>query len=91
MSETKLYVIDRFEDGLAVLNSRESSDEIIVSRDKLPDVCKEGDYLRIQVNDGTIISATIDTEGTAQARERIKKRLERLRRGEHLKNNKRKG
>lgn len=91
MSETKLYVIDRFEDELVVLSSRENSDEIIVSKDTLPDGCKEGDYLRIQVNDGTFISATIDTEGTAQARERIKKRLERLRRGEHLKSNKRKG
>jgi len=45
----------------------------------------EGDYLQFEMEDRNIMKAKLDPETTQAARERIQKKLARLRRGEHLK------
>jgi hypothetical protein len=47
---------------------------------------KAGDWLQVEIENGTIISAVIDQEETARAKQRIAEKLDRLRRGEHLDN-----
>jgi hypothetical protein len=45
----------------------------------------EGDHLDITLENGEVVQATIDKEATAQARQRILDKMEKLRRGDHLK------
>jgi hypothetical protein len=69
-------VIDRFEGDLAVIE--------IEPRKLLPRRAKEGDYLQLEIEDGNIITAKVDPEATQAAKERIKDKMERLRRRDHL-------
>ena len=50
----------------------------------LPQGAKEGDHLRLEVKDGNIIHAQLDSEATQAIRKRIDEKLDRLRRGEQL-------
>jgi hypothetical protein len=77
-------VIDRFEGDMAVLLIGEQHELMNIPRSQLPDHAREGDYLRIEVRDGEVTSAAIDSEATARARQRIEEKLDRLRRGDHL-------
>ena len=80
-------VIDRFEDDQAVLLLNDGQDQLVVPRKVLPHGAKEGDWLQIEVKEGKVISAVIDSEETAKAKQRIADKLARLRRGEHLEDN----
>jgi hypothetical protein len=78
-------VIDRFEDGWAVLLVGEGERKLDVRRKALPRGAREGHWLQVEVEGETLLSASIDREETARARQRVLDKLERLRRGEHLK------
>ena len=78
-------VIDRFEADKAVLLVGEEQDALVVPRKSLPQGVKEGHWLKVDVEDDRVLSAEIDEEETARAKERIKEKLAKLRRGEHRK------
>jgi len=78
-------VIDRFEGDLAVLILEGSQERLNVARELLPKKSREGSWLQVEMEDGEVRKAVIDEEQTARAKERIEKKLERLRRGEHRK------
>jgi len=77
-------VIDRFEEGRAVLLVGEKEKKVIVPRKSLPRGAREGHWLKVEFERGELMSAAIDEEETAKTRQRIAEKLERLRRGEHL-------
>ncbi len=77
-------VIDRFEKDKAVLLLGDGEDQLLVPRAALPSSAKVGDWLRVVVNGTTLVSAILDEEETARAKQRIADKLERLRRGDHL-------
>ena len=77
-------VIDRFEEGQAVLLVGEQERKLVVPRKSLPKGAKEGQWLKVELDGERLVSAAIDQEETARARQRIAEKLERLRRGEHL-------
>lgn len=79
----KQAVIDRIEGNLAVLIV--DNKPLNVPLATLPAGAKEGDYLQVEMQEGAVISATIDTAAIQEARQRIAEKLERLRRGDHLK------
>ena len=76
-------VIDRFEGDKAVVLVGEEQDRLVVPRAELPNDAKEGDWLIADVEDDRILSAELDHDETARAKERIAEKLARLRRGEH--------
>jgi len=70
----KSYIIDRIEDGIAVLECIKGSKEIIeIPRKALPKGAREGQVL-CQNADGYII----DHEATAKRRSQMRERLNRL-------------
>ena len=77
-------VIDRIEGEWAVIFLQNEQQPINVRLDDLPAGVKEGDYLQIELRDGEVIRAEIDPDARATAEERIQAKLERLRRGDHL-------
>lgn len=77
-------VIDRFEDGWAVLLVGEDERRLNVPRKQLPRGVREGTWLQVELDGDILVSATIDREATARARQRILEKLEKLRKGEHL-------
>ena len=84
--ETLKGVIDRFEGDLAVIEIADETEPRNVSRKLLPRRSKEGDHLQLEIEDGNIIRATVDTDATQAAKKRIKDKMDRLRHGEHLHN-----
>jgi len=80
-------VIDRFEGDMAVLLVGDNEERMEVSREILPKKSKEGLWLKINLQDGKVISAEIDSEETEHAKQRIAEKLARLRSGDHLKKN----
>jgi hypothetical protein len=78
-------VIDRFEGGFGVLIVGEDEQRMNVLKKLLPKKSKEGDWLQVEIQNGEVISAAMDEEGTANVKQRIAEKLERLRRGDHLK------
>jgi hypothetical protein len=78
-------VIDRFEGKFAVLIVGEDEQRINVPRKLLPKHSKEGGWLQVEIENGEVVSAVMDAEETANAKQRIAEKLERLRRGDHLK------
>jgi hypothetical protein len=83
---TKKGVIDRFEGSIAVLTvgEGETTRTVNVPKKALPKRVKEGTWLQVELDGDRVVSATVDEEETARARQRIMEKLERLRRGEHL-------
>jgi hypothetical protein len=77
-------VIDRFEGDYAVLLVAGSDAPINVPRQDLPEGLREGDYLKIELDDGKVIQVEYHQPSTEVARQRIQAKLDRLRRGEHL-------
>ena len=77
-------VIDRFEDKFAVLIVGEEEQLMNVLRELLPKQSKEGNWLQVEIHNGEVISAVMDAEETANAKQRIAEKLKRLRRGDHL-------
>ena len=78
-------VIDRFENGWAVLLVGEDERKLEVERTQLPSEAKEGDWLQVEIEGERLVNVTVDPEATAQARQRIMSKLELLRRGDHRK------
>jgi len=78
-------VIDRFEGNMAVLSLKDGQEQLVIPRKTLPHGVKEGHWLQVEVVDGKLVSAIIDEEETAKAKQRIAEKLEKLRRGDHLK------
>lgn len=68
----KQYIIDRIEDGFAVLETEEK-EHLCFPVKNFPDAIREGDVLIWEEN-----GFRIDTGLTEQRRERIAERLERL-------------
>jgi hypothetical protein len=77
-------VIDRFEGKFAVLIVGDDEQRINVLKKLLPKHSKEGSWLQVEIQDGEIVSAVMDEEETAKAKQRIAEKLARLRRGDHL-------
>ena len=78
-------VIDRFEGDFAVLIAKEDEQILNVLKNLLPEQSKEGSWLQVDVQNGEVISAVMDEEETANAKQRIANKLALLRRGDHLK------
>lgn len=78
-------VIDRFEGDYAVLTMAGQQGNLDIPRQQLPPGVREGHWLLVEIVDGQLISAQIDEVTTQAARQRIQAKIERLRRGEHLK------
>ncbi len=78
----KQAVVDRFEGTIAVLLIEDEPFD--VPRSSLPHGTHEGDYLKVEMDDGAIISFERDQTTTEAAKKRIAEKLDRLRRGEHL-------
>lgn len=78
-------VIDRFEGGLAVLLVGEDERRIDIPRECLPKGAREGYWLQVELEEGQLVYAALDPEETMRAKRRILEKLQRLRRGDHLK------
>jgi len=78
-------VIDRFEEDHAILLLGDAEERLVVPRKALPRAAEEGHWLQVEVRNGALVCAAIDEQETARARQRIIEKLERLRRGDHLK------
>jgi hypothetical protein len=76
-------VIDRFEGEKAVLLVGEEQDRLVVLKSFLPKGAKEGDWLKVDVEDDRVLSASIDADETTAAKSRIAEKLEQLRRGKN--------
>lgn len=81
----RLAVIDRVESELAVVSFEDETQPVNIRLTDLPKGVTEGDHLQIEMRDGAVIRAEIDTEAKVEAEKRIQAKLERLRRGDHLK------
>ena len=81
----KEAAVDRIEGQWAVLMFEDQSTSVNVPLAKLPDQIREGDYLRVTLEDGEVVAGEIDQEAKARAQARIQAKLDRLRRGDHLK------
>lgn len=77
-------MIDRFEGKFAILIVGEDEQRMTVSKKILPRKSKEGSWLQVEIQNGEMISAIIDEEEIANAKQRISEKLEKLRRGDHL-------
>ena len=78
-------VIDRFEGEFAVLIVGDDEQHLNVLKKLLPKPSKEGSWLQVEIQNGEVISAVIDEEETANAKQRIADKLARLRGEDHLK------
>ena len=65
------YVIDRIEDGIAVLECMETQEIIEIPQDRLPRGCREGQLLQ---KDGE--AYTIDHAATNKRKENMQSRLD---------------
>jgi hypothetical protein len=81
-------IIDRFEEGFAVILLKEGDAKLVLERKKLPKKAKEGHWLLIdfegEFTEENIVDISIDEDETRNARIRIREKLEKLRRGDHL-------
>lgn len=76
--------IDRFEGDWAVLLVGDNGRVINTHRASLPQEAREGQWLRIELEDDQVVSAIVDRSETRRVRKRITQKLERLRRGRHI-------
>lgn len=81
----RLAVIDRVESEQAVVLFQGETQPVNIRLTDLPEGVKEGDHLQLEMQDGAVVRAEIDTEVKAEAEKRIQAKLEWLRQGEHLK------
>jgi hypothetical protein len=75
-------VVDRFEGKYAVVLIGDVSIQVL--RTALPKSVREGDHLQIELDGETVTRVERDEQATQEARQRIQDKLDRLRRGEHL-------
>lgn len=74
----KKAVIDRMEDGKAVLLIGDEQVEKIIAAHLLPPNASAGTWLLITINEEQITDITIDHETTQAAKERIKQKQAKL-------------
>lgn len=72
-------VLDRIEERTAVL-LMEGGGELHCPIDALPQGCKPGMWLLVQVEDGKVTASELDPEKTAETQARIRSKMDRLRR-----------
>ena len=60
-----------------------------IPRADLPAETAKGDHVEIEIEEGKVTMARLNLEARAQTEARIRKKVERLRRGEHLEDNNR--
>lgn len=78
-------VVDRVETEQAVVIFEGEREPIHIPLAALTEGVREGDYLLIEMQDGEVVRTEIDADGKAEAERRIQAKLERLRKGDHLK------
>ena len=76
-------VVDRIECEWAVVLFQGETEPANIRLADLPRGIKEGDFVRVERQEGVVVQAEIDREAKAEAHKRIQAKLERLRRGEH--------
>lgn len=81
--EVMKAVVDRFEGEWAVLLVK--GQVVNVPKDLLPAGAKEGDHLDVVMEEGQVVKVVVDEAQTNAAWQRIRAKVERLRRGDHLK------
>jgi hypothetical protein len=83
-------VIDRIEEGFAVLILENSEDKLIIPGSRLPAGAREGVWLQIGFSeDGEsqeILAVELDPDKTEEVRRRIEDKLSRLRGNQHREN-----
>lgn len=77
-------VIDRFEDGVAVLLVGDEERRMEVPRKTLPRGAMEGHWLQVEIEGERLVNAIIDKKETARVRQQVREKLARLRKGDHL-------
>jgi hypothetical protein len=78
-------VVERFEGSTAILSLGEDGKKMEVPRTDLPEGCKEGDWLKVELNGEKLVKTNPDRAETARARKRIEDKMAALLRGEQLK------
>lgn len=73
-------VIDRFEDGIAVVLAGEDEEEFLVPVRDLPQGAVPGDWLAIIVEKGRLRALSVDRELTARRRALVQEQRDRLKR-----------
>lgn len=63
-------VLDRIEDGLAVILVEDAGNEFTVRQDELPVDSKEGTLFKLDYTDGKYTISSIDTAETERAQEK---------------------
>jgi hypothetical protein len=76
-------VVERFEGNIAVIETLDD-EAYRLDRSQLPEGCRVGHHLQMELEDGQIIQVMIDEEATTQAQERIEALMAKLRRGDHV-------
>jgi hypothetical protein len=80
--ETVRASIDRFEEGYAVVYA-DDGDKLDIPQELLPDV-RAGTRLILYFEGKELAGVAVDEQATESARDRIKGKYERLKRGDHL-------
>lgn len=77
-------VVDRIKDGRHAVMLVDYAEEKVVSVDQLPEGTTNGTWLRVRLNGDDLVEAEIDHEAGQRVRERVRVKMERLRRrGRH--------
>lgn len=71
-------VIDRIDEGIAVLLVGQSEEELHVPLNRLPPGVQAGDWLEVTIVNGQVKQAERDIEETCQRRGRIRANLDKL-------------
>ncbi len=71
-------VVDRIEDGMAVLLVGEKERELVVPLRDLPKGTEPGIWLKVTIEGGKVKQAQVDSETTRQRRARIQEKMGRL-------------
>lgn len=74
--------VDRFEEDYAVIYSDDGT-RFDVHRDRAGEA-RPGDRVSLTIESGSVVAVEVDVAETDEARKRIKRKYERVRRGGHL-------
>ena len=85
MEEVELGAsLDRFEEEFAVAYSDDGS-KFDIPKELVPKGAAQGARVRLFLKDGKVIMVRVDRKEAKSLDEKIKEKLERLKRGDHLK------
>ena len=76
--------LDRLEGEFAIAYSDDGS-KFDIPKALVPKDAKQGARVRLQLKEGKVMMVKVDRKGTRSLDEKIKEKLERLKRGDHLK------